>query len=95
MAIALSHGLQLEARIGAPMLAADLDDMGALLGRRPADRADGMAALGRLVDEDPEEHLHDLVRLFSRLERRREHLWRPMMLDSASVEFEPLLPASR
>jgi aminoglycoside phosphotransferase len=95
MAIALSHGLQLEARIGATLLADDLDDMGALLGRRPADRAEGMAALGRLVDENPEENLHDLVRLFSRLERRREHLWRPMMLDSASVEFEPLLPASR
>jgi aminoglycoside phosphotransferase (APT) family kinase protein len=93
MAVALAHAMQLDARIGATLLADDLDDIGAVLGRRPADRADGLAALSRLVDEDPQNNIVELVRLFSRLERRREHLWRPMMLDSASVEFEPLLPA--
>lgn len=92
MAVALSHAMQLEARIGAALLADDLDDIGVVLGRRPADRAEGMGELSRLVDEKPDEHLEHLVRMFSRLERRREHLWRPMMLDSASVEFEPLLP---
>jgi hypothetical protein len=92
MAVALARGLQLESRIGAALLADDLDDMGAVLGRRPADREEGKAALSRLVAEEPEAHLEDLVRLFARIERRREHLWRPMMLDSASVEFEPLLP---
>jgi aminoglycoside phosphotransferase (APT) family kinase protein len=95
MAIALAHGLQLESRIGAALLADDLDDMGAVLGRRPADREEGKAALSRLVAEQPEAHLEDLVRLFARIERRREHLWRPMMLDSASVPFEPLLPERR
>jgi len=95
MAIALAHGLQLESRIGAALLADDLDDMGAVLGRRPADREEGKAALSRLVAEQPEAHLEELVRLFARIERRREHLWRPMMLDSASVDFEPLLPARR
>ncbi len=92
LAVALSRGLQLESRIGARLLADDLDDMGATLGRRPASRAEGLAELSRLVEKEPEEHLRDLVRLFTRTERRREHLWRPMMLDSASVEFEPLLP---
>jgi hypothetical protein len=92
MAVALSHALQREARVGAALLADDLDDMGAVLGRRPADRTEGMAELSRLVDEQPEARLVELLRLFSRLERRREHLWRPMMLDSASVAFEPLLP---
>jgi aminoglycoside phosphotransferase (APT) family kinase protein len=92
MAIALSHGVQLESRIGAQLLADDLDDMGAVLGRRPADREVGKAELSRLVADAPGEHLEELVRLFARMERRREHLWRPMMLDSASVEFEPLLP---
>jgi hypothetical protein len=92
LAVALAHGLQLESRIGAQLLADDLDDMTHTLGRRPASRAEGLAALSRLVEKDPEAHLHDLVRLFTRLERRREHLWRPMMLDSASVEFEPILP---
>jgi prepilin-type processing-associated H-X9-DG protein len=95
MAVALSHALQLDARIGEELRAADLDDMGAVLGRRPADRAEGMAALSRLVADQPDAHLEALVRLFARIERRREHLWRPMMLDSASVEFEPLLPKSR
>jgi aminoglycoside phosphotransferase (APT) family kinase protein len=92
MAVALSHALRLESRIGAQLLADDLDDMGMKLGRRPTNRAEGLAALSRLVEEHPEENLHDLVRLFSRIERRREHLWRPMMLDSASVEFERLIP---
>lgn len=92
MGIALAHGLQLETRIGARMLADDLDDIGAVLGRRPTNRDEAMAELSRLVAEEPEKHLEELVRLFARLERRREHLWRPMMLDSASVEFEPLLP---
>jgi hypothetical protein len=91
LAVALARGVQLESRIGARLLADDLDDMGATLGRRPAARAEGLAELSRLVEENPEEHLHDLVRLFSRTERRREHLWRPMMLDSAAVEFEPIL----
>jgi aminoglycoside phosphotransferase (APT) family kinase protein len=95
MAVALAHGLQLESRIGAQLLADDLDDMGAVLGRRPADREEGKAALSRLVADTPAEHLEELVRLFARMERRREHLWRPMMLDSASVEFEPLLPGVR
>lgn len=94
LAVALSRGLQLESRIGAQLLADDLDDMGATLGRRPASQAEGLAELSRLVEEEPEEHLSDLVRLFARTERRREHLWRPMMLDSASVEFEPILPRS-
>jgi aminoglycoside phosphotransferase (APT) family kinase protein len=92
MAVALAHALQLESRIGSALLSDDLDDMGAVLGRRPASRAEGLAALSRLVEEEPDENLHDLVRMFARIERRREHLWRPMMLDSASVEFEPLLP---
>jgi aminoglycoside phosphotransferase (APT) family kinase protein len=95
MAIALSHGLQLESRIGAALLADDLDDMGAVLGQRPADREEGKAALSRLVAEQPEANLEALVRLFARIERRREHLWRPMMLDSASVGFEPLPPERR
>jgi hypothetical protein len=92
LAIALSRGVQQETRLGAQLEADDLEDMAAVLGHRPSSRTEGLAELGRLVDEEPEASLHDLVRLFSRIERRREHLWRPMMLDSASVEFEPLVP---
>lgn len=91
-AVSLARALQLDARIGPAMVDADLNDMAEVLGSRPGSRADGHAALVRLVDEQPEVHLEGLVRLFSRLERRREHLWRPMMRDSASVPFERLLP---
>jgi len=94
-AVGLARALQLDARIGAELLAADLDDMAEFLGHRPADRADGLAALGRVVDEDPTDALVDLVRLFARLERRREHLWRPMMQDSAAGAFERLSPRDR
>jgi aminoglycoside phosphotransferase (APT) family kinase protein len=94
LAIALAHGVQLESRIGAQLLADDLDDMGATLGRRPASREEGLVELSKIIDDGPDRRVEELVRLFSRLERRREHLWRPMMLDSASVEFERILPRS-
>ncbi len=92
LAIALAHGVQLESRIGDQLLADDLDDMGETLGRRPTNREEGLVELSRIIDDGPEGRIEELVRLFSRLERRREHLWRPMMLDSASGEFERLLP---
>lgn len=91
-AISLARALQLDARIGSALAADDLDDMAAVLGRRPADLEEGMAGLGVLVDENPGEHLEALVEFFSRHQRRREHLWRPMMRDSASEAFERLLP---
>jgi len=74
------------------MLKEDLDDMGELLGRRPATREEGYAALSKIVNENPAKHLVDLVKLFARLERRREYIWRPMTLDSAAAPFEPLDP---
>jgi aminoglycoside phosphotransferase (APT) family kinase protein len=91
-AIALARGQQLASRVGAALLSDDLDDMHTVLGRRPADREEGMTALSRMVDDGPGEHLAELVRLFTRLERRREFLWKPMMMDSASTPFEPLSP---
>jgi aminoglycoside phosphotransferase (APT) family kinase protein len=89
-AIAVARALQLESRVGARLAADDLDDMGAVLGRRPRDREEGLAQLTALVAAGPEERVEDLVRCFSRVERRREHLWAPLMLAQSSAPFERL-----
>jgi aminoglycoside phosphotransferase (APT) family kinase protein len=92
-AIAVARTLQLESRVGAQLTDDDLDDMGAVLGRRPRDRDEGFAQLSALVAAGPEDRVEELVRLFSRVERRREHLWAPLMLAQSSAPFEPLAPA--
>jgi hypothetical protein len=91
-ATAVARSLQLESHIGQRLRDDDLDDMGATLGRRPRDRAEGLAELSVLVSEAPEENLTSLISLFSRIERRREHLWRPLMIAQSSVPFERLAP---
>jgi hypothetical protein len=93
-AIAVAHTLQLDARIGDALLAGDLEDMGAVLGSRPADREEGFRRLAALIEDDPESRLDELVPMFARIERRREHLWRPMMIAQSSGAFEPLGPPS-
>lgn len=89
-ALAVARTLQLDAGIGAQLRGDDLDDMGAVLGRRPRDRGEGLAQLGRLVDENPEDRIEELVRMFGRIERRREHLWAPLMIAQSSAPFERL-----
>jgi aminoglycoside phosphotransferase (APT) family kinase protein len=91
-AIGIAQTLQLESRIGATFLDDDLDDMGAVLGTRPRDRLDGYAKLSKLVADDPERSLVELVQMFARIERRREHLLKPMMIAQSSDEFERLVP---
>jgi aminoglycoside phosphotransferase (APT) family kinase protein len=92
IALAVARSVQLGSKVGTALLDDDLDDMGAVLGRRPSTRADGMAELARLVDDAPDAHVVELVQLFSRIERRREFLCKPAMLDSAAAAFEPLAP---
>ena len=89
-ALGIARTVQLSSRIGAELLEADLDDMGLVLGRRPHGRDDGLARLSEIVAAGPADHLERLVWLFARIERRREHLLKPMMIDSASGEFERL-----
>jgi aminoglycoside phosphotransferase (APT) family kinase protein len=89
-ALAVARAVQLDSRIGAELLADDLDDMGAVLGHRPRDREDGFAQLSEVIDAGPEPRLEELVWLFSRIERRREHRWMPLMISQSSAPFEPL-----
>jgi hypothetical protein len=91
-ATSIAHAVQLESLVGAELLDADLDDMGKVLGRRPADRDDGLTKLSEMVAKGPEERLGELVWLFARTERRREYLHKPMMIAQDSGDFEPLAP---
>jgi hypothetical protein len=67
--------------------------MSLVLDQRPADRETGMAKLQELVEHSSEERAKDLIWLFSRLERRREYLWAPMMIAQQSSPLERLFPA--
>jgi aminoglycoside phosphotransferase (APT) family kinase protein len=93
-AVAIARAADLASRVGAQLREDDLDDIGEVLGRRPADRTDGMSRLHKLALDEPEANLAKLVALFARIERRREFLYRPLMIMQASGELEPLAPAS-
>jgi hypothetical protein len=91
-AAAIARTVQLESRVAAELLDADLDDMGVVLGRRPDRREEGLARLNEIVTADPSQRLDQLVWLFSRIERRREYVLKPMMIAQASGEFERFSP---
>lgn len=89
-AAAIARTIRLKSAVGAELFEDDLNDMAAVLGQRPDTRDAGMEALSAMVAAGPAEHLERLVWLFARIERRREYLLKPMMIDSASGEFERL-----
>jgi aminoglycoside phosphotransferase (APT) family kinase protein len=91
-AVAVARSLQLDSRVGHKLLSDDLDDMAKVLGHRPSDRTEGIEDLSRLVADQPESNVRELVWLFGRIERRREYLWRPLMVAQSSVPYEPLAP---
>lgn len=91
-ATSIARAVQLQSRVGAELLDADLTDMGRVLGARPADRIEGMGKLSELVADKPAKHLGELIWLFARTERRKEYLCRPMMIAQESGDFEPLAP---
>jgi aminoglycoside phosphotransferase (APT) family kinase protein len=91
-AASIARAVALECALGAELLDADLDDMGIVLGRRPVDRETGLAELSQLVEDGPACRLEKLVWLFSRTERRREHVCKPLMVAQSSEKFERLTP---
>lgn len=72
----------------------DLDDMARVLGHRPTDRDAGLADLSAVVAGDPTDAALDLIWLFTRMEHRREYLWRPLMIAQDSQPLERLYPAA-
>lgn len=94
-AASIARAVQLESTLGAELLDADLDDMRRVLGRRPQSRQDGMRELNDIVATNPAQRFEELVWLFARIERRREFLLGPLMIDSAAGEFERLPPVQQ
>jgi hypothetical protein len=89
-AVAIARAVERDAQAGADLRAADVDEIAVVLGRRPEDRADGLAQLDQLIADGPVPHLPDLVRLLSRIERRQEYLLKPLMIFQASEALERL-----
>ncbi len=79
VAFRLARHLQRHDEIGQAVLAADLDDVAALLGSRPADWQEAEAALERFVLADAAvgRHDRDLVVLLYRINRRAQLLLGP------------------
>jgi aminoglycoside phosphotransferase (APT) family kinase protein len=73
----------------------DLDDMQQVLNHRPAEREAGLTEITAIVADYPEDRSLDLIWLFTRMEMRREHLWRPLMIAQESQPLERLYPATR
>jgi hypothetical protein len=73
----------------------DLDDMEQVLNHRPAEREAGLAEITAIVADYPEDRALDLIWLFTRMEMRREHLWRPLMIAQESQPLERPYPATR
>lgn len=91
-AIAVAKGLKLESEVGRALLEDDLSDMALLLGKRPKDRDEGYVLLDAMVDNEAANVLVDFVRVFSRIERRREFVCGPMFVEQAAAPFERLAP---
>ena len=92
-AVGLARTLELGQRHGRQIERDDLDDMGVVLGVRPSGREVGLTELGKLVAHSPETCAKDLLWLFSRMEQRREYLWKPIMIAQQSRPLERLYPA--
>jgi aminoglycoside phosphotransferase (APT) family kinase protein len=88
IAFRLARHLQRFDEIGDACTAADLDDLQAFLGRRPATWQEGDAALERFVLADGGAHDDDLLQLFHRRYRRYKMLCGPE--GSAMARHEPI-----
>ena len=77
-AFRLARHLQRVQEIGPQVEAADLDDLGALLGRRPGSWAEGEQSLEQFVLADEGEHDVELARLFNRRTQRAQMLLGPL-----------------
>jgi aminoglycoside phosphotransferase (APT) family kinase protein len=77
IAFRLARHLQRSDEIGDAVVASNLDDLGALLGRRPANWEEGDAALERFVFEDGGRHDAELTQLFHRRLQRYRMLLGP------------------
>jgi hypothetical protein len=87
---ALARHLELGNALGPELDRQDLDELGEVLGRRPSDRMEGLAALERAVAADYERDLERRLRLFHRMEVRKEFLWEPIQRATGFATNHPL-----
>jgi aminoglycoside phosphotransferase (APT) family kinase protein len=64
--------------IGPAIAAANMDELAAVLPRRPADEAAGLAALEASVQVDPEKNLAPRLAAYYRMEARNEYIFEPV-----------------
>jgi aminoglycoside phosphotransferase (APT) family kinase protein len=86
----LARAMRLLDQIGPALDDADLDDMAAVLGHRPADRLAGDIAIAEIVATQAEKRTADLLRMWHRIAVRREVAWAPLMVAQGSGPFVPL-----
>lgn len=89
-AVRLLEYLRQAERIGPTLEAMELDDMGALLGFRPASLAEGNEALQKLVIESGPEKDKELVRYFYRRIMREQAMLYPAMEDMRWSALTPI-----
>jgi hypothetical protein len=92
--LALSQTLALASSVGARLLHDDIEELGDVLGRRPATRRDGLADLEELVREDPEDDIERRLRFFHRMQVRHEMLYAPIQASMGFASSQPLARVS-
>lgn len=88
--LGLLEHLRLAERVGATHDARELDELGALLGRRPAALADGLEALDALVRDSGASRELDLLAYFTRRAQRAQLLYAPAMGELAQAGLSKL-----
>jgi aminoglycoside phosphotransferase (APT) family kinase protein len=87
---ALAEALALGNALGPQIDDADVEDLAAALGRRPADRRAGLATLQEQILEDPEHDLESRLRCLHRIQVRQEFLYEPIQRAMGFASNQPL-----
>ena len=88
--LGLLEHLRLAERLGPVYDARELDELGALLGKRPATLAEGLAALDALVRDSGASREAELLGYFARRATRAHVLFEPAMGELAHSRLAPL-----
>jgi hypothetical protein len=88
--LGLLEHLLLSERLGPAFDAQELDELGALLGRRPASLAEGLTALDGLVRASGASREGELLAYFTRRAARAQTLFAPAMGELATGRLSPI-----
>ncbi len=88
--VGLFEHLRLAERLGPTLDAQELDELGALLGRRPASLAEGLASLDALVRATGASREEELLCYFVRRAERAQALFAPAMGELADGRLSPI-----